>query len=283
MGQVRGNQDRRGRNKNRDAVVFLGGGRITGALLAGLGLAGYTKPIVVHDRNPGKLRRLRRELGITVEPDLQRAVNRAHVLIIAVRPDSVRALLEKLGNEQFGAVRPVTIVSLAAGIPLANLRRWLKAPVQWARAMPSPVARGGRGLTALAFDRNFLAAAQKEVRKFFSKVGVVLEIPENKFDAFTVTYSSSHGYHAVAALANAAEQFGLDRKTALIAASHAFADGIVAWREGKFSLDELLHEAATPGGISAANLAAMDRSGYQRAVLRGLRAGIDRARKNATR
>lgn len=260
------------------AAGFLGGGRITGALLAGLRLARYDESIVVHDRHHTKLRDLRRQYGVAVEPDLSRAVEQARLLIIAVRPDSVRALLQQLGR-----LRPTMAVSLAAGIPLANLREWMGVPVRWARAMPSPVARSGHGLTALTFDHNFPAAARREVRAFFSNVGAVLEIPESKFDAFTVTYSSSHGYHALAALAEAAEKLGLDRKTALTAAAHALADGILAWRESKLSLDDLLHEAATPGGISAATLASMDRAGYRDVVQRGLRAGMSRARRNAKR
>lgn len=260
----------------KGAVVFLGGGRITGALLAGLRLARYEGPIIVHDRHHGKLAELRRRYGARIEPDLHRAVTQAGLLIVAVRPDSVRGLLEKL--EPLPATNAV---SLAAGIPLAHLRRWMGAPVRWARAMPSPVARSGRGLTALTFDRKFPRAAQRTVRKIFALVGDVLDIPESKFDAFTVTYSSSQGYHALAALAAAAEDLGLDRQTALTAASHALADGIMIWREGKLSLDDLLHEAATPGGISAATLASMDKAGYQRAVQAGLRAGMTRARKNA--
>ena len=264
------------KSAGKDAVVFLGGGRITGALLAGLRLAKYQGPIIVHDRHRGKLRELRRQYGVGIEPDLTRAAAQAGLLIVAVRPDSVRGLLEQL--------RPLpamNAVSLAAGIPLANLRRWMGAPVRWARAMPSPVARSGRGLTALTFDRRFPIAAQRGLRKFFARVGDVIDIPESKFDAFTVTYSSSHGYHALAALAAAAESLGLDRETALTAASHGLADGIMAWREGNFSLDGLLHEAATPGGISAATLAATDKAGYQRAVQAGLRVGMNRARKNA--
>jgi pyrroline-5-carboxylate reductase len=119
------------------------------------------------------------------------------------------------------------------------------------------------------------------VRHFFAKVGDVLEIPESKFDAFTVTYSSSHGYHALAALAGAAQRLGLDRKTALTAAAHGLADGILAWREGDISLNELLREAATPGGIAATTMASMDRSGYQRILQRGLQSGMSRAKKNA--
>jgi pyrroline-5-carboxylate reductase len=259
-----------------NTIVFLGGGRITGALLAGFRLAGYHQPIVVHDRHPQKLRQLRTKYGVKVEPDLHRAVEQAHLLIVAVRPDSVRDLLQ-----QIGAGRPIIAVSLAAGIPLKNLGDWMGRPTRWARAMPSPVARSGRGLTAITFGRDFPASARREIRDFFTPVGPVYQIPESKFDAFTVTYSSSHGYHALDALAGAAEKLGLDRKTALVAAAHALADGILTWHESDISLNGLLQEAATPGGIAAATLVSMDKSGYQRVVEKGLRAGMGRAKKNA--
>jgi len=261
------------------ATVFLGGGRITSALVAGLRLAKYEKPIVVHDRNPGKLRQLKKQYGVAGEPDLHRAVEQAGLLVIAVRPDSVSDLLLEIGSID----RPLTLVSLAAGIPLSKLRAGLPSPVRWVRAMPSPVCRSGRGLTALTFDRAFPRNAKAEVRSFFEKVGAVLEIPERQFDAFTVTYSSSHGYHALAALAASAQRLGLNRKTALTAAAHALADGILSWREGGIPLDRLLHEAATPGGIAAVVMNAMDSSGYERSIQQGLRAGMARARKNAKR
>ncbi len=263
------------------ATVFLGGGRIAGALMAGLRLTKYNHPIVVHDRHSKKLQELKRQYGVIAERDLARAVEAAHLLIIAVRPDSVRELLEEIGSHHIR--RRLTAVSLAAGIPLSKLRGLLGSPVQWARAMPSPVCRSGRGLTALTFDRGFSRAARAEVRNMFALVGPVLEIPENRFDAFTVTFSSSHGYHALATLVGAAEGIGLDRKSALVAAAHALADGIASWRTGKLQLEELLQEAATPGGTAAAVIASIDNAGYPAIVAKGLRAGIRQARKNARR
>jgi pyrroline-5-carboxylate reductase len=109
----------------------------------------------------------------------------------------------------------------------------------------------------------------------------VIEIPESKFDAFTVTYSCSHGYHALATLAKSAQAAGLDRETALLASAHALADGIFAWREGNLSLGRLLEEAATPGGIAAATMTGMDSAGYARAVRQGVVEGLRRARANA--
>jgi pyrroline-5-carboxylate reductase len=272
-------------------IVFLGGGRITGALAAGLRLAelGHKKDrrtIVVYDRHPEKPRALRRESRVEIARDLKSAVAwpKAEMLVVAVRPRAVKDLLGEIAT--CGAVTPKLCVSLAAGVPLRNLRAWLslprsEAPVGWVRAMPSPVSRMGKGLTALAFERGVTNKQRAAVRELFEQVGSVIEMPEAQMDAFTATFSSTHGYHALAALARAAQKNGLDHKTALATAAHALADGIEYWRGSGLSLDELLAEAATPGGIAAATMAAMDQSGYRRAVANGIRAGIRQAQRNA--
>jgi pyrroline-5-carboxylate reductase len=264
------------RGDGMSTVVFLGGGRITSAMLAGLRLAKTRHRLVVHDRNPSKLRDLRKRYAVAVEPDLKSAIRQADVLIIAVRPGSVRDLVS-VGKME----RARLAISLAAGVPLRALSKLAGPTVRWARAMPSPVCRSGRGLTAVTFPRTLSHADRKRVHDLFASFGQVVEIPENKFDAFTVTFSCSHGYHALATLARAAQEAGLDESTALLATAHALADGIVTWREGKHSLESLLEEAATPGGIAAATATAMDAAGFGRAVRQGVAAGLRRARSNA--
>ncbi len=263
------------------ATVFLGGGRITGALIAGLRLAGYDGRIMVYDRNPEKLRALRRESRIEVAGDLNSAVALADMLIIAVRPLSVTELLHEVERSSV-IKKPFLAISLAAGIPIKKLRARLGPPVHWARAMPSPVCRIGHGLTAVTFDRKVPKRGRERVREFFARVGPVLEIPERRFDAFSAAYSPSHGYHALATLANAAQDAGLDRKTALTAAAHALAEAITYWRQSGETLVDLLQEAATPGGTAAATMEAMKKAGYEKAVAAGLRAAIWRARRNAS-
>jgi pyrroline-5-carboxylate reductase len=280
----------------RMKTVFIGGGRITSALLAGLRLAGYRQPLIVHDRNAHKLRALKREFKVATEPDFARAVEQADLLIIAVRPQDVMEVLARIctaaaalpemqlkaKRRSHGKTYPIAC-SLAAGIPLAKLCGALPKPYSWTRAMPSPAARFGRGLTAVAFEKSFPKPARNIVARFFAHVGPVLEIAESQYDAFTVTYSTSHGYHALATLAKAAEKAGLDHRIALSAAAHALADGVLAWREGNLSLEKLLEEAATPGGIAATVMNNMDAQGYSQIVERSLRAGIARARQNAKR
>jgi pyrroline-5-carboxylate reductase len=266
-------------------VVFLGGGRITSAILAGLRLAKTRHRLIVHDRNPGKLRNLKKRYAVAVEPDLNNAVKRADVLIVAVRPSSVREVLRAIGKAIGNGIRsidrPLLAVSLAAGVPLRLLSKLVGPPVQWVRAMPSPLCRSGRGLTAVTFPRSLPHADRKRVQDLFAGFGQVVEVPESKFDAFTVIYSCSHGYHALATLARTGQAAGLDRKTALLASAHALADGIIAWREGKDSLESLMEEAVTPGGIAAATVNKTDAAGYRRAIRQGVGAGLRRARANA--
>jgi pyrroline-5-carboxylate reductase len=244
-------------------------------MVAGLRLGKTRHHLVVHDRNPGKLRDLKRRYAVDIEPNLKNAVRQADVLIVAVPPNSVREILRMVEN------RRLLAVSLAAGVPLRVLSRVSGVNLRWARAMPSPVCRSRHGLTALTFHRTLPQADRKRIRSFFASFGQVVEIPESQFDAFTVTYSCSHGFHALGTLASAAEESGLDRKTALLASAHALADGIIAWREGRHSIEALLAEAATPGGIAEATVSAMDAAGFGRTVRRAVAAGLRRAHANA--
>ncbi len=261
------------------AIVFLGGGRITSALAAGLRLGGYAGEIVVYDRHPEKLRALRRESRVEIARDLQSAVARGAMLIVAVRPASVAEMLQEVAS--CGAPSPKLCVSLAAGIPLRNLSGGLA--VRWARAMPSPVCRVGRGFTPVCFASGVRKSERARVRQLFARVGAVVDVAESQFDAITAAASPTHGYHALATLAEAARDAGLRGNAALLAAAHALGEGIGYWRESGESLEDLLHEAATPGGIAAATMAAMDDSGYARAVTNGIRAGVKRAQQNAKR
>jgi pyrroline-5-carboxylate reductase len=261
------------------ATVFLGGGRITAALCAGLRLAGDHREIVVYDRHPEKLKALRRESRVEIARDLKSALAKAGLLIVAVRPGSVKQMLREALD--CGAAPPPLCVSLAAGIPFRNLRKWLASPVRWVRAMPSPVCRIRRGLTPVSFDRGVAKSDRVRVRKLFALVGPVIDLPESQMDAITATHSPTHGYHALANLAEAAQRAGLSRKVALIAAAHALSDGIAYWQKSGLELAELLHEAATPGGIAAATMAAMDQAGYAGVVQKGVSAGITQARRNA--
>src|SRR5215467_158992 len=116
------------RRSSMKATVFLGGGRITAALCAGLRLGGDRRRLLVYDRHPEKVRAMRRESRVEIARDLKSAIESAEMVVVAVRPGSVQ---EMLGEVAACDVKlPRLWISVAAGIPLENLRRWLPS-VRW--------------------------------------------------------------------------------------------------------------------------------------------------------
>jgi pyrroline-5-carboxylate reductase len=258
-----------------NTIVFLGGGRITSALLAGLTAANFRAKLVVHDRHPQKLRKLQKQFGVAAEPDLESAVKRADLLILAVRPQSVRELIRSMP----APARTLPVVSLAAGITIERLQAWSPPRSRWARAMPSLACRTLHGLTALAFQGGYQRFARELIKSLFAAVGEVLVVPESQFDAFTVLYSVSHGQHMLHAMTQAGVKLGLRRSVAERAAAHALCESIRSLRASRGSLDSPLREAATPGGTSAAVMASLKDSGHTEMLETALRAGVRRAKE----
>src|SRR5262249_53216869 len=158
------------------------------------------------DRNPEKVRELRRESGVKAASDLKSAVEQASMAVVAVRPGAVAGMLAAV---KASGVAPGLYVSLAAGIPLPDLRAAFPG-AGGVRARPSPVCGIAKGLTSVCVDLDAGKGDRAQVRDFFGRVGHIVEIPERKFDAFTAAFSSSHGYHAVRTLAEQARRAGLD-------------------------------------------------------------------------
>src|ERR1700687_6004179 len=76
-------------------------------MLSGLRLAKTRHRLVVHDRNPGELRDLKKRYAVAVEPELNSAVKQADVLVVAVRPSSVREVLRAVGNALGNGIRSI--------------------------------------------------------------------------------------------------------------------------------------------------------------------------------
>ena len=123
------------------AAVFLGGGRITSALVAGLRLAGYEREIVVYDRNPEKMRALRREARVQMARDLKSAVLRAEMLIVAVRPASVAGILQEI--LACGVSRTEALREFGCGGSAAQIT-WAAGGAVGARDAESSLPRGPR-------------------------------------------------------------------------------------------------------------------------------------------
>src|SRR5215212_1234977 len=116
------------------------------ALIGGLVAKGTdARSICVVELSPAARDRLaaRYPVHIATAPDA--AVQHADTLVLAVKPQDMRAALASLGSSVGGKL----VISIAAGIRLSALSRWLGGHRRIVRCMPNTPALVGAGITGL--------------------------------------------------------------------------------------------------------------------------------------
>ena len=201
--------------------------------------------------------------------------NLSELVVLAMRPTDVPAAL--------AAVAPVlegrALVSLAAAVPLGELRAGLSDGACVARLMPNVAAAVGRGVFLLAAGT--LTAPQLDsVRDLFGLAGTVVEIPESLFDPATAVAGCGPGFTAlfIEALAEAGVEAGLDEALAreLAVAGVAGSAALVA-RDG--DPVAIRTAVATPGGMTAEGVEVLETRGLRTALTAAVAAAVERARR----
>ncbi len=118
------------------------------------------------------------------------------------------------------------------------------------------------------------------MREFFEQLARRWRFLSGRSMRSRQTYSSSHGYHAVATSGEGGADAGLDRATALIAAAHALADGIFYWRKSGESLDDFCTRPRLREGLRQRRWRRWIGLDIAR-VIEGIRAGVKQAQRNA--
>jgi len=127
-------------------IAFIGGGHMSTSLVGGLLARGLAPgDITVADPVPAQLARLGDRFGVRTSADNVRAVRDADLVVLAVKPQDMAAAARAIADE-IAARRPI-VVSIAAGIRLANLGAWLGLDVPLVRTMPNRPALIGAGIT----------------------------------------------------------------------------------------------------------------------------------------
>ena len=139
-------------------LAFIGGGNMAAALIGGLTKRGLaSERVVVADPSQDQLGRLVRDYGVTTAADNATAVKGAEVVVLAVKPQQMRAVALGLAPHMSGTL-PL-VISVAAGIPHAALARWFGPSVPVIRTMPNRPALNGFGATGLAMENFGVPAA----------------------------------------------------------------------------------------------------------------------------
>lgn len=248
------------------------------ALASGLILAGWEPgEVSLCVRRPDRGDELTHKLGSPVFLDAPSAAAGRDVIVVAVKPRDVPAVLKALtgnvGENQ-------TVVSLAAGVTTATYESQLGS-VPVVRAMPNTPALVREGVTGIAGGSYAEVANLDAAREILGAVGQVRIMDEQLLDAVTAVSGTGPAYVFLLAeaLTEAAMREGLPRDVAenfvhqtIRGAGHLLTD--TSKRPA-----ELRYEVTSPGGTTAAAVHVLEERGFRALVEDAVRAAAERARE----
>lgn len=252
---------------------------MSSALVGGLRTRGASPlDITVSDPVAAQRERLQFDFGVRVTADNADAVRDADLVVLAVKPQQIAEAARGIAAEL--ASRPRTVVSVAAGIRLGNLREWLGAGVPVVRTMPNRPALIGAGITAAYADADVGPSERAAVEQVLSAAGALVWLEaEAQMDAVTALSGSGPAYFflLIESLEDAGVALGLPRATARrLAVQTALGSGRMA-AEGNDAPAVLREQVTSKGGTTAAALAVLEAAGVRAAFAAALAAAARRS------
>jgi pyrroline-5-carboxylate reductase len=246
-------------------IAFIGGGHMSTSLVGGLRARGVPAGhLCVADPMPAQLERLQFDFGVRVTTDNADAARGADIVVLAVKPQQMAEAARSIAGEL--AARRRVVVSVAAGIRLADLARWLGTGVPVVRSMPNRPALIGAGITAACAGPGVGHEDRAAVEGVLSAVGALVWLDDEPLlDAVTAISGSGPAYFflLIEALEDAGVALGLPRATARQLAIHtALGAGRMA-AEGADAPATLREQVTSKGGTTAAALAVLEHAGLR--------------------
>lgn len=233
-------------------IAFIGGGNMARSLIGGLVADGWpANQIRVADPNQEQVRQLGEHFGVVTSTDNEAALEGAEVLVLAVKPQVARQVVESLRG-QLGSDQ-LLLLSIAAGVREPALRRWAAAELPIVRTMPNTPALVRSGATAL-FANSYVTAAQRDLAETVLRaVGLTVWVDqEAHLDAVTAISGSGPAYFflLMEALETAGTEMGLKPELArLLSLQTGFGAAKLAL-ESKDSPADLRRRVTSPGGTT---------------------------------
>ena len=236
-------------------IGIIGVGNLAGYLVEGFCSVSEPATVTLSPRNAEQAYKLASRFDCRIADSNAEVVNRSQVVILSTRPSQVAGAAKGLPWESRH-----TVICVAVGVPLVELTG-LITPARLVRAMPVTSAAIGKSPTSI-FPEDDIA------RSIFSTVGTVIALPdEQSFDVAGITGAF---YAWLFALAREATEWmsqnGVPESTArsLTAGALTGAGGVIGSSPGK-SLTEIFAALTTPGGITEAGVAHLDKKGALKA------------------
>ncbi|WP_409269544.1 pyrroline-5-carboxylate reductase [Massilia sp. BHUDP2] len=265
-------------------IAFIGGGNMATALIAGLAgqLTGAGSLHVV-DPNTEALERLASQYGVSTASSIDVQVGAADVVVLAVKPQQMREvaaclkpLLANVPDKQ-----PL-VLSIAAGIRIADLSRWLGGYTRIVRSMPNTPALIAMGITGMVAASEVDEAQRSAADKVMRAVGQTVWLKdESLIDPVTAVSGSGPAYvfYFLEAMQQAALEMGLDAEQGRQLALATFTGAAQLAAQSGDPVEVLRQRVTSKGGTTHAAITSMEAAGVKDAIVSAMKAAADRGRE----
>lgn len=214
------------------------------------------------------------EKEIYTPNDIQELVDISDIVVLAVKPQSYTQILVGVDTAKIS-----NLVSIMAGVKIGSLKSKIaNSEVGIARIMPNTPAAIGKGITAVCFD-NMDKDCADYIKDILSTCGEIIELAEDKFDAFTCICGSgpAYAYMILDAMVKAGVRGGLSLQEAKKMAVATLKGSASFALNSDTSLDELVKKVCSKGGTTIEAIKVFEQKGLVDIIIEG----IDACRKRS--
>lgn len=236
-----------------------------------------TDELVLAARRPERAREAERHTGITALLDAGEAASGRDIVVIAVKPKDVPALITQIHDV---IAPPQLLISLVAGVPLAVFEEAFPG-VAIVRSMPNTPAAVDEGMTAFCGGAHADPAVLEKAASVLSAVGETINLSEDLLDAVTAVSGTGPAYVFLLAeaLTEAAIREGLPHHAAEKLVDQTLRGAGILLAGSEKSAFRLRAEVTSPGGTTAAAMHTLENGGFRALVEDAVRAAAARSRE----
>ena len=261
-------------------VTFIGGGNMGRSLVAGLIASGHRPQEIRVSEPRAQAREAFDALGVQTTSANSTAVEGAAVVVLAVKPQVLAAVLRELGSIESHQL----VISIAAGVPLAELGRMTARGQPIVRCMPNTPALLGAGITALCANAAVGESERARAQTILGAVGKTLWVErEAELDAVTAVSGSGPAYffYLMEAMVRAGTALGLAEETARVLTVETAYGAARMARENDLAPAALRAQVTSPGGTTERALAILDAADFGAIIDRALAGAAARSQELA--
>jgi len=263
-------------------IVWIGGGNMAAALIGGwLKAAGKPQDITVLEINAERRAELARHYQVAVTDTPTQALTEADLWVLAVKPQHMQSVCAQLRPYVANAPSLGAVLSIAAGIRMAQLTHWLDTE-RIVRAMPNTPALIGEGISGLTALSAVSQQARGHAQALLEAAGPVLWFEqESQLDIVTALSGSGPAYvfYIIEALIQAGMALGLNQDQARQLTVHTVIGAGKLAQQSTEAVSTLRERVTSKGGTTAAGLAVLTKEHVDEALVQAVHAAHQRAQE----